>query len=325
MKVMLEYNPSIYHSMQIITGYKIMENKGYLELNLIENKKLHPAIIKSNINNNNNNNIVIYDLRDYSAIDEKLLKNSIVYYKRSFDGKIHNYISEKIKPLGFNYMVGYNYSLKDKTKNLIRRLLGKEHNFYNYYEFEELPKLNDEVKILFLTRFWDTNFEGIDDKQKKEFESINNFRKECIIKAREEFGNRILAGVNDSLFSRKYCKELIVDNSITNKGNFINLIKEYPICVSTMGLHKSNGWRIAEYIAASRAIVSEKLYYEVPGNFEVNKNYLQFSTADELVEKLNFLIKNTDKIANIMNENNIYYNKYLRPDKLVFNTIKQFM
>jgi hypothetical protein len=49
-----------------------------------------------------------------------------------------------------------------------------------------------------------------------------------------------------------------------------------------MGLYESNGWKLGEYVAGSKAIVSEHLHYDAPGNFSPEQNYLEFNSADEM-------------------------------------------
>lgn len=49
------------------------------------------------------------------------------------------------------------------------------------------------------------------------------------------------------------------------------MVKESDICITTTGLHRSIGWKFAEYIAASKAIVTEKLNYS-PGT-ELKANF----------------------------------------------------
>ena len=81
--------------------------------------------------------------------------------------------------------------------------------------------------------------------------------------------------------------------------------------------------KFGEYIAASRAIVTEKLHYEIPGEFKSGINYLEFSSAYELVNSINKLMKDNVFRYKMMQNNHDYYVKYVRPDKLVMNTLKQ--
>ena len=94
------------------------------------------------------------------------------------------------------------------------------------------------------------------------------------------------------------------------------------ICIGTMGLDESIGWKTAEYIAANRALVHEKFKFELPGDFEVNRNYLEFSSAQECLEKVQFLVDHLDYLYEMKRANEKYYREYLRPDKQLWNAIQ---
>ena len=144
-----------------------------------------------------------------------------------------------------------------------------------------------------------------------------NFIKIC----RDQFGSQFVGGLQIDDFSTKHAKDLVVPNSLTNRRNFNNIVKSSNICIATSGLHNSIGWKFGEYVAASRAIISEPLEYELPGSFSHNKNYLVFQNENELIYNIDHLLKEKDEVYQMMKNNFRYYNNYLSPDKLVLNTI----
>jgi hypothetical protein len=89
-----------------------------------------------------------------------------------------------------------------------------------------------------------------------------------------------------------------------------------------LGVVGSNGWRIGELIAGAKAIVCEKLRYRVPGNFDNGKNYLEFITPEQCIEQVQILMDNPTLRYHLMQNNYRYYHDYLRPDKLIWNTIR---
>jgi hypothetical protein len=88
-----------------------------------------------------------------------------------------------------------------------------------------------------------------------------------------------------------------------------------------MGLHQSIGWKFAEYVAASKAIVSETLHYDVPGAFGEGRNYLSFRTPEECVEAVSRLIRDDRLRQMIMRNNWNYYRRHVRPDRLVLGSL----
>lgn len=107
----------------------------------------------------------------------------------------------------------------------------------------------------------------------------------------------------------------------STKSNYIKQLKQHTICIATTGLHGSIGWKLAEYVAFSKAIVTEMLRYKVPGSFDNYKNYLEFTTPEQCVEKVSDLLQNRAARNKMMEHNYSYYNNHLRPDALVLNTI----
>lgn len=254
------------------------------------------------------------------------------YYKRSYNKYILNYSPENchIYPLGLNYNIATQGTLSPNLidmltfiikNNVIYTHLFRKKSFYSE-NFEFYPILNKDTKILFLTRLW--NPEDVKIEQLRiERECINNNRINCIKACKKTFGSKFLGGIQRDSFSLIAAKDLISPNTITNKEAFLYNIKRHNICIATTGLHDSIGWKFGEYVAASRAIISEPLSYELPGNFEPDKNYLKYTNEDELINHIISLIEDKEKLINIMTNNFHYYNNYLKPEILILNTLLQ--
>jgi hypothetical protein len=63
--------------------------------------------------------------------------------------------------------------------------------------------------------------------------------------------------------------------------------------------------------------VSEKLNYEVIGDFKKDKNYLEYTTVEECIVAVDKLYNNHDLIEIMECENKKYYKEYARPDKQI--------
>ena len=151
---------------------------------------------------------------------------------------------------------------------------------------------------------------------------INDVRAGCIRALREKFGERFFGGAVPDEFARKNFPDCLVsDPEITRFGNYIRKMQQFPIGIATTGLHNSIGWKFAEYIAFSHAVVSEKLHYEAPGLMK-DTHYLEFTTPGECVEAVGRLMDNRQMRTEMMFANHRYYENYLRPDKLVWNALE---
>lgn len=336
------------HLYQIIAGFMLLEKKGILNLK-IENslKKLPYNMMEVELDNKLK---VLYDVNDgydnltktsedYVNLYDSLLKSYDFCFKRSFSYEYNKKLKygNKIKKLGLNYMVTIKKNLahdiykldpkKEKIKKIIRRVPVSQYynNKYLIESFEEKPKINKKPKILFIARLWDPNgfeLKNMPKEKINERNNINELRIKCIRACKEKFGDQFIGGIIPSNYAKMVCDDLIInDKRITVRDKYLKLMKSCDICIATTGLHGSIGWKFAEYIAASKAIVSEKLNYELPGDFQEEKNYLEFNNVEECVTNIEELINNEQKRFDIMNNNFVYYNNYVKPDILVLNTL----
>lgn len=100
-------------------------------------------------------------------------------------------------------------------------------------------------------------------------------------------------------------------------------MRRSDICINTMGLHGSIGWKTAEYVAAARAIVSEEFVYSVPGGFDDGVNYLSFHSPEECAERVEMLMEDEKARLEMSRANRDYYENRLRPDAQIRQALRQ--
>ena len=268
---------------------------------------------------------------------QALLKKCDYYFKRSYSEKENVKFADKINdpqaikkmyPLGFNYDVTYDWCpINDGVpwKETIKKLLGFKNPANAYFKkqvFEQKPNYNGRNPVVFFqTRLWDIP-DCYPQWKKEQWSWINETRLTIVRALKKEFGTLFDGGLIDTPTDRKLAGDLIIPVEETDRKKYIEKMKRADICIGTTGLHMSIGGKTGEYIAASRAIVHEKFYYEVTGNFENGRNYLEFSNSDECVAAVYRLIDNPDLLLNMQNNNHEYYLKYLEPCRLIENTIE---
>lgn len=302
---------------QGLIKFKIEFNPDYISQNYS-----HNVLIEVSFNNKIR---MCYDLADgyQSIIDfkkfDQILNTVDFYFKRSSNDEINNDLKNKhkIKTLGFNYPVScknnpfdnFIYSGKNcidylkKYFNFIKNVKRYQHHLY-YPNFENKPNtISNDYKLLYSVRLWDhekiklinvqngfpdlSKNEAIKVLEKWQLDSIN-ITQERINQVRalkDNFGDKFVGGVAKNAFSLKIANDIIAPNEVVEKLNYMQLIKGNYVCIANRGLHNSIGWKFGEYIAASRAIITEPLAYNVVGDFKENKNYLTFNSTDDLLKK----------------------------------------
>lgn len=336
------------HLYQILAGFTSLNSEGIIDMKVTPSKAKLPYNMMEVVINESFK--ALFDVNDgydnlkikggnYVKFMDNILENYDVCFKRSCSDEYNETLKngKNIYPLGLNYMVTINKNIahkpfkddprNEKIKKLIRMIPFSQYynGKYTINAFEQYPMYSKDPKILFMVRLWDPEGNELKDLSKNKVEErkyINDVRVKCIEKCRKEFGNKFLGGLIPNAYSIKnYPKLLIKDKGIAKRDSYLKIMKKSDICIATTGLHKSIGWKFGEYVAASRAIVSEKLNYKLPGDFEKNKNYLEFNTADQCIDNTYKLLDNHDFRFAMMKENHKYYHHYVAPDKLVLNTL----
>ncbi len=331
------------HLQQVYTGYFMLHQRGLIRLS---QRIIRPrggagdrlqclrVVLGDDVR-------VCYDTRDGRRVDPEYLDEADFYFKRSYDASYLATLGEagrKVRPLGLNYLVypdgrdmfalwrSIRLVPRGKLREIWRslRLFDSIRFFPFLSRMEALPDYRAEPKVLFMVdakdpeNALDKSAQGVDQRM-----YLNDMRSACIKALREALGDKFYGGFMHTDFARRnYNALLMPDGRTASKKNYINLLRSYPICVATTGLHGSIGWKFGEYVAFGKAIVSERLEYEVPGNFRKDVNYLEFASPQECVEQALRLMEDQDLRVAMMSANSEYYQMYGRPDSMVLNTIR---
>lgn len=318
------------HLCQVLTGFILLEKEGRLHLNIKSDASLPTTSMAEAVIGGKR---LAFDMADgYNFADpakiDKYLDICDFYFKRSFSEEFNKKLfqnhADKIHRWGFNYLItcdGNDYFNKNPEKkpleimNLIRGR--KPLKYFTFDRFEALPDKKDKPQILFMTRLWSST-----QTSSKKLEALNTMRIEIVKALRNEYPNSSIAGIYDGELAREMCPELILPKKLTRRDQYLETMKRSDICIGSTGLHGSIGWKTGEYIAASRAVINERFCYEVTGDFEPEKNYLDFESVDKCIADVELLFGNSDLLYEMKKQNRNYYLNYLRPDIQVLNSLK---
>ncbi|MBS0419833.1 MAG: hypothetical protein JSR66_19130 [Proteobacteria bacterium] len=349
----LLYQSASPHIQQLYTGFQLLHRAGLLRLgqerrttaihygsdapHLRDASHAHlDAVLHGNVR-------IHFDTHDAEEVPLRELEDCHVYFKRSYSPAVVSSLPPelrgKVRPLGLNYRV-----LPDGMDlRAVRRALSLNgwsaktlatckqavdiNNWFGFQPRVQLmqapPNLRAEPNVLFLVAAYDPYDDPARSREKIEDRiSINATRACCIRLLKEALGPRFTGGFSHSRFAARQYPDLAVAPGTSSQVQYFRTLQSYPICVATTGLHGSIGWKLAEYVAFSKAIVSERLLYQVPGSFAPGKNYIEFSSPEECASGAIRLVEDSELRREIMLNNAAYYRDRLRPDALVRNALQ---
>lgn len=336
MRVTLFASSASPHVSQIYTGFSMLAQQGSIKLT----QRFEHLFFRSD--NSawafvNESTLVFFDLSDTSALNRDALSRCTAYFKRSYVSDVT--YTAKVHPLGLNYEVytgGFNrFELARllSRRGSFRRTLARCAEQVGWSTIptvtntSDAPRYGQRPRVLFMARAWDPVGEGdvLTQTERQERVAINETRRACIEGLRKAFGADFYGGLAHSAYALKqYPHVLLPDAATSRKRDYLSRLQHYPICIATTGLHGSIGWKLGEYVASSKAIVSERLSAIVPG-FAAGQHYHYFKTPEQCVEAVGRLMEDATARHRMMTDNWIYYQQALRPDRIVIRALLQVL
>ena len=306
------------HISGILAGFTLLAKRGELTLRVLDARQGSPIAREALLETEIDGRTVVFDLMDgyfYNdpAAVQALFSRADVVFKRSFSAEKNRQfpgdISAKLRPLGLNYYVTCPGSPLDAERSAKSRLKQWALSTRCYpQDFEaRLTRVRKKPRILL----------------QAEWRQVNADRIELLHRLQSAFPAQFTGGVSDNACARQLCPELIVPDKLTGKRAYLHRMQHTEICVASTGLHGSTGWKLAEYVAAGRAIVTEPLRYTLPGGFEEGKNYKTYTSPAECEEQLRQLLADPAAILAMAQHNAAYYQAWLRPEQQVRQALRQ--
>lgn len=339
---------------RLLSGFNILGRSGALDVSFIENinnfrnvPEGSMQIVEAEIDGK----IIAFDLGDRWVLCDQSGKDYLnrvdAYFARDYSNKTDIVTPEifvdnkKVQPFGFNYYSTFPGNPIDRPSSPLRRISKKIKDFSGYLQctypeyFEGRADWKENgITIIFMARLWDDSAIKLDKNLPRdvyayreymieERQRINADRIEIMRRLKREYGNAFQGGMFQDSFSENRCPDLVVPKSFVKKKNYIDKMKNSDICIGTMGLHRSIGWKTGEYVAAARAIVAERFEYVVPGGFDDGKHYIPYDTMDECLNAVDKLYSNPALLYEMKKANEKYYLEYLKPDRQILNAFLQ--
>jgi hypothetical protein len=285
---------------------------------------------------------IVFDMHDSSSMFVKSALDEVDwYFKRTFEfSKVPANTYAAVRPLGPNYDVMSSavnvFSLRraiawrsvNEAKRIVRASLpipGTKFAAFRGIDSDISSEPNySSRRVLFLARCWDPKSADIagDQVAQEDRHSINESRASLLRRLRRELGSNFTGGFSQDDFTVRNYPDLVVsDTTLTMRANYLSVVKAHAICIATRGLHGSVGWKFGEYLAMSRAIVSERFSSAFPFPIVDGEHYRGYRTVDECVEEVHCLLDDPGKARAMMDANSELYISHLNPRALLLGAL----
>lgn len=270
------------------------------------------------IKNNKETKNIIIDFTDSKHIDKVALKWSHVYGKINLKNEDID-LSKKIVAIGpsfgiklynlfetgyfglFNFIKSYNY-LKSKKQFLSSYKAQYKRPLLSSYN----ASTTKENFVFFLSTLW---------KQEPQTNMFRaNFIKACLKLKDVNFEGGFVPRKNNDIFGFEV---ITTDKRLSTELYFIKL-KQSEIVFNTPAVKNCHGWKLAEYLALGKAIISTPISRELPKELlDKQTVLLSDGSLENLEEKINTIFNDSVLKERLQKNALTYYHDYLAPSVVI--------
>jgi len=257
------------------------------------------------------------ELSDHADFwDRDLLSWAEVYAKRSLNLDLPQPHGVRVIPFGLHCSGRSKRSMTELFAALAYALpRSRTHSLNDYYKYVVTPHWQDfeyrpdapvDETILYQTRLWEAN-EAPGD------ENVNDERVSLLKLLKAEFNHRCIGGLVPTPYALKHYPDMVTPQA-TRQPQYIKWAKSAAVGIYSRGLFGSYAFKMAEFLASSKCIVSEPLQNQL--NAPLNHISI-FNTNEQCVAACERLLSNGRLRREHRHYSWWYYNDHVQPKAVV--------
>ena len=126
----------------------------------------------------------------------------------------------------------------------------------------------------------------------------------------------------DDPYARQVAPDCVVPKHEVRRSVYLSRVAGAAVCLTTNGLQQSVGWRMAEFMALGRAVVSESSLVIHPGGFRAGEHHIVFGDVSDCLAAVDSLLLDSRRRQDLQGAALQYFEQYVRADMLVLNALR---
>lgn len=115
-------------------------------------------------------------------------------------------------------------------------------------------------------------------------------------------------------------KDLLIYKRIS-MATYLKKIKKSVLVFNTQSVCGCLGWKLPEFLAMGKCIISTPLDKEMPGEFLPGKHYFLVSNMDEIAIAIQYLKEHREVRERLEQNSKAYFDQYLSPTAVISRLI----
>ena len=103
-----------------------------------------------------------------------------------------------------------------------------------------------------------------------------------------------------------------------NHGSYIHHLKQSTIAINTPAVHNCLGWKLGEYLALGKVILSTPIDRVLPGDFRKGVHFHEFTDVNaDFESSVKLLLHDREYARDLAHHAKTYYDNYLKPVRVI--------
>lgn len=111
----------------------------------------------------------------------------------------------------------------------------------------------------------------------------------------------------------------LITNAMYTMSAYLNRIKKSDIVFNTPAVLNCHGWKLGEFLAMGKVILSTSFYNQMPVKLVDKDNilFLDKANENEMSQKLHEILHSENLQLHLKNQSKLYFQTYLQPKKVI--------
>jgi hypothetical protein len=183
--------------------------------------------------------------------------------------------------------------------------------------YEQPPSHAVEAVVFFQGRVWEGTRHGRDIEAE-----VNQPRVELVRALQKELGTKFVGGLTPNEYACRKFPDLVSKVS-ARREEFIRAAKHALVGIASQPCISTGSFKLAEYLAASKCIVSPPMTNRLPAPLIDGVNFLGYLKPLECVEQCVRLLENRGFAEDMRCDNWEYYRREVEPAAHVYKLLRE--
>ena len=108
------------------------------------------------------------------------------------------------------------------------------------------------------------------------------------------------------------------------RKDYLKRIKRSELVFNTPSVHDCHGWKLGEYLAMGKAIISTPISNALPAELVDRQHLYIVNNPEDMTNAVQMLLSDKEKMNYLREQASLYYSQYAKPEIVIRNIVDKY-